>query len=410
MNSQNPQKSLWQVFSAAPHRMMFFAGALQGVLALSWWLADLLGRYTGLYAPFSWPQPSPWLHGFLMIYGFFPFFIFGFLMTVFPNWMNGEKIPPRCYVTIFTLMSGGVALFYAGLWLGAPLLALGALLMLTGWGLALRALFRVLLAAVHPDKLHPALGAAAMVLGWIGLLAYFLWFAGAPGLFGQIGLKVGIWLFLVPTFFAISHRMIPFFTSRVLHDYQIVRPKWALWTVLSCSVAHGLLEIADAARWLWLVDLPFLAASLHLTWHWGIARAMQPRILAVLHIGFAWLSVALALYAAQSLAALAGWPLFGQAPLHALTVGFFASMLLAMATRVTLGHAGFEMAADGFTWALFLGFQGAALARVVGDLPLPLPRGHLFLLAAAIWLLCFIPWVVKYAPLYWRPRADGEPG
>lgn len=406
----NPEKSLWRVFSAAPHRMMFFAGAVQGVLALSWWLADLLGRHTSLYAPLSWPLPSPWLHGFLMIYGFFPFFIFGFLMTVYPNWMNGEKIPPRRYVPVFGLMSGGVALFYLGLLLGAPLLALGAFLMLAGWALALRALFHVLLAAVHPDKLHPAITAAALVLGWLGLLAYFLWFSGAGGLFAQIGLKAGVWLFLVPVFFAVSHRMIPFFTSRVLHDYQIVRPKWALWTVLACSAAHGLLEIADAGRWLWLVDLPFLAASLHLTWHWGIARAMQPRILAVLHIGFAWLSVALALYAAQSLAALAGWPLFGQAPLHALTIGFFASMLLAMATRVTLGHSGFDLVADGATWALFLGFQGAALARISGDLPLPLPRGHLFLLAAVIWLLCFTPWAVKYAPMFWRPRADGQPG
>lgn len=406
----NQETNRWRIFSAAPHRMMFFAGAMQGILTLSWWLADLLGRYSGLYAPLQWPLPPQWAHGFLMIYGFFPFFIFGFLMTVYPNWMNGEKIPASRYVPVFVLMAGGVALFYAGLFFGKPLLAMAVLLMLAGWALALRALLAVLFAAVHPDKLHPAVTAVALVLGWLGLLAYFLWLAGLNDLLAVIALKVGVWYFLVPVFFTVSHRMIPFFTSRVLHNYQIVRPKWALWTVLSCSAGHGLLEIADAGRWLWLVDIPFVAASLHLTWHWQIVRAFKPRILAVLHLGFVWLSVAMALYAGQSLAALAGWPLLGFAPLHALTIGFFASMLLAMGTRVTLGHSGHDLVADGVTWALFLGFQGAALARVAGDLPLPMPHGHLYLLAAVIWLGCFIPWAVKYAPLYWRSRADGQPG
>ena len=71
-------------------------------------------------------------------------------------------------------------------------------------------------------------------------------------------------------------------------------------------------------------------------------------------------------------------------------------------------YAWWEM--DGATWVLFLGFQGAAVARIAGDLPLPLPHGHLYLLAAVIWLTCFIPWFLKYVPLYWRPRADGQAG
>jgi len=85
-------------------------------------------------------------------------------------------------------------------------------------------------------------------------------------------------------------------------------------------------------------------------------------------------------------------------------------MVLAMATRVTLGHSGGELVADGATWGLFLGFQGAALARIAGDLPLAMPHGHLYLLAALIWLGCFVPWFVKYAPKFWRPRSDGVAG
>lgn len=404
------ETTFWRVFSAAPHRVMFLAGASQGVLALLWWLADLLGRYGGIYAPPAWPAPSPWAHGFLMIYGFFPFFIFGFLMTTFPNWMNGRKVPSRHYVPAFALLAGGVALFYLGLFAGRPLLALGVLAMLAGWAVALYALLSVLFTAVHPDKLHPVVAAGALGMGWLGVLAYFLWLAGFGEGFAVFALKCGVWFFLVPIFFTVSHRMIPFFSSRVLDHYKIVRPKLALWMMLACSLAHGGLEIVDAARWLWLADIPFFLTALHLTWHWQFRRSFKMRILAVLHIGFAWLSVALALYAGQSLAALAGWTVLGFAPLHALTVGFFAAMVLAMATRVTLGHSGFDLTADGATWALFLGFQSAAVARIAGDLPLPVPPGHLYLLAAVIWLACFVPWFVKYAPMYWRPRADGQPG
>lgn len=406
----NQKTTLWRVFSAAPHRMMFLAGAGQGVLALLWWLSDLLGRYGGFYAPLAWPAPSPWVHGFLMIYGFFPFFIFGFLMTTFPNWMNGRLVPPRHYALAFALLAGGVALFYLGLFAGRPLLALGVLLMLAGWTVALYALLAVLFTAVHPDKLHPAVAAIALGMGWLGLLAYGLWLAGLGDGFAAFALKCGVWFFLVPIFFTVSHRMIPFFSSRVLPNYKIVRPKLALWAMLACTLGHGGLEMADMGRWLWLADIPFALTALHLTWHWQFVRSFKMRILAVLHIGFAWLGVALALYAGQSLAALSGWPVLGLAPLHALTVGFFAAMVLAMATRVTLGHSGFDLVADGSTWALFLGFQSAAVARIAGDLPLPIPHGHLYLLAAIIWLACFIPWFVKYAPMYWRPRADGQPG
>lgn len=389
--------------------MMFFAGTLQGVLTITWWLADLLGRYTGLYAPFAWPITPQWAHGYLMIYGFFPFFIFGFLMTVYTNWMNGERIPASRYVPAFVLLAGGQALFYAGLWLGQAVLLIAVSCTLAGWSVAYYALLRVLFGAVHPDKLHPAITAVALGLGWLGITAYALWLGGAGDGFAVFALKAGVWWLLVPVFFTVSHRMIPFFSSRVIDGYFIVRPKWALWTVLATSAAHGLLEMLGAERWLWLVDLPFIAASLHLTWHWQIFKSFKVKLLAVLHIGFAWLSLALALSALQSLALLAGYPVSGYAPLHALTVGYFASMVLAMATRVTLGHSGHELKADGVTWALFLAFQAAALTRLAGDLPIP-HYGHFYLLAALIWLACFLPWAVKYAPLYLRPRADGVPG
>ena len=97
----------------------------------------------------------------------------------------------------------------------------------------------------------------------------------------------------------------------------------------------------------------------------------------------------------------------GLAPLHALTIGFASSLLVAMVTRVSCGHTGRTLQADTLTWALFLLLQVAAVARIVAELA---PGPWAYAIAAVLFAASVVPWSAKYAPLYWRPRADGRPG
>jgi uncharacterized protein involved in response to NO len=132
-----------------------------------------------------------------------------------------------------------------------------------------------------------------------------------------------------------------------------------------------------------------------------------------LHIGFAWLGIAMLLFAVQSLALfLSRGQMFiwGLAPLHALPIGCFATLLIGMGTRVTLGHSGLPVQVGTPVKLMFAGIQLAALLRVLADM-LPLQAMHwLYLAAAAAWLACFMPWVSRYLPFYLRPRADGKAG
>ncbi|HEY6044818.1 MAG TPA: NnrS family protein, partial [Nitrosospira sp.] len=144
--------SVWRYLAAAPHRAMFLAGALQGVLTLLWWVFDLSGRYGFTGTAPAWGIAPVWAHAFLMIYGFFPFFICGFLFTTFPNWMNGEKIHPRYYVSACLLMSAGVALFYLGLAMGESLMAAGVAVLLAGFSIAVYALLHVLIRVKEKDR------------------------------------------------------------------------------------------------------------------------------------------------------------------------------------------------------------------------------------------------------------------
>ena len=105
-----PEPGHWRVFSAAPHRMMFFAGAVQAALIMLLWLAELAGR-AGWWAPLPTVIPSTWVHAFLMLYGLFPFFIFGFLLTVYPRWMGGPTVPASRYVAAFGFLAAGMIYF-----------------------------------------------------------------------------------------------------------------------------------------------------------------------------------------------------------------------------------------------------------------------------------------------------------
>ncbi|MFZ5482611.1 MAG: NnrS family protein [Pseudomonadota bacterium] len=389
--------------AAAPHRLLFLLGACQLLAGLLWWGFALEARLDGLPGPDAIPGAAA--HGWLMFYGLFPFYIFGFLFTALPNWVEHGRVPPATYLTSAGLLGLGVLLFYPGL--SIPGLAgLAALIHALGFGLGLQGLWQLLRGSRQPDLRQPWLAWSACLAGLIGELV-FAWGAlidQAEGL--RIGLIIAAWGFLAPLFLAVCHRMVPFFTSRVVKNYVMVRPYAPLgWMVAAC-LGHGFLESLALYRWTWLVDLPLAGITVWFISRWGIARALPERLLAMLHIAFVWAAIAFALHGLDSL--LAGR--LGLAPLHALGIGFFASMLLAMASRVSLGHSGRPLKADRLTWMLFWGVQGAAVLRMAPDLFPDWIPVRAMSLSGLVWLLAFGLWVVRYAPLSWRARADGKPG
>jgi len=402
-----------EYFTAAPHRVMFFGGALQTIAVMVWWLIELATRYGLAGHPLVWSIAPGAAHAYLMIYGLFPFFMFGFLMTTYPRWMNGKEIPAQRYVPAFVLLMLGAIGFYVGLFIGHNILPAAISITLFGWGVALYALLRVLLDTPPSDKRHPKMIFVALSLGWCGLAAFLIWLLSDNPPWLRFATQVGLWLFLLPVFASVTHRMIPFFTSSALPHLHVDRPDWPWWVALASSVAHGLLQLADAPAWSWLCDIPLAVAAFYLTYAWRSRHTLHIPLLGVLHIGFAWLGIAMLLYSVQSFALFIGSDtglIWGLAPLHALTIGCFATILIGMAMRVTLGHSGLPMKVDMPIKLMFAGLQLAALLRVLADM-LSMQEGHwLYLAAAIIWLACFSPWLLRYLPVYWRARADGRPG
>ena len=173
-------------------------------------------------------------------------------------------------------------------------------------------------------------------------------------------------------------------------------------------VAHLWLELRHGYAWLWIVDAPLalLFAGLLVAW-WP--RARMPPLLRVLYLGFAWLPVAFSLYAWQSYwLAVSGDFALGRAPAHALFIGFFGSLLVAMVTRVTQGHAGRPLQLGRVAGVAFALMQGVAIVRIVAEFSVDPLRWQA--LAAIGWLVAFAPWVIRSGWIYLTPRMDGKPG
>jgi len=396
-----------QLLANAPHRLLFFVGAGNVMLAMLWWalwLIDARWQVLGLWQPQVY---GGWLHAIVMQYQVLAPFMFGFLLTVFPRWMALTELTRWHYLPVGLGLFGGQLMTLLGAFGPVQLLHVGAVLTLAGWSIGLFFLLRW----VWQDRgktWHAVSCAAALILGLSGLLLYaaFLHVQDARMMFASI--KLGSFGLLLPIYFTVAHRMFPFFAGNVVADYRPWRPMWVLASFWPLGLLHLGLELVHGYAWLWLADLPLLALSGYwLARNWPHGKA--PALLRVLFLGYAWLPIALAMYAGQSIwYALSGEFMLGRAPAHALFVGFFGSLLVAMVTRVTQGHAGRPLQLGCIAGFAFFAIQLVCVTRILAEFALD----HMAWQAASAvgWLLAFTPWVLRSLGIYLSPRADGKPG
>lgn len=405
------RRSTWSVWTSAPHRTLFLPGALQLVCAIALMGWEIGGRSLGLWAAPQWVFPPAWTHAYLMLFALFPWFVFGFAMTAMPKWTQVE-IRRGEWLACALPMIVGVLLFHAGLVTSRAMVLAGGALHLTGWCAGAVSVARIAFTSERRDPQAMAIS----VLLFVGVALGGMFLAGMgreETAWIAIAGSAAPWLFLLPVFLVVNHRMIPFFSSRILAGYVAYQPGFSLPFLGAACIAHFLLDSAGFAGWTWLADAPMAAWVGWLAWKWGLTQSLRARLLAMLHLSLTVLAAALAFSALASLATLAGHPgLFGRGPLHLLGIGYFAAMTVAMVSRVSLGHSGRALEADDWTWYGFLALIGVGLARALADFA-PLagtPRAALLGLAAVAWIVVTGSWAARFVPLYLRPRADGRPG
>jgi uncharacterized protein involved in response to NO len=412
---------------AAPHRMAFAAGAFMLASSALWWATAMLAQSGGHALHFGLPPFQA--HGLVMALGFMPLFFAGFLFTAGPKWLGRPSVDAAELATPLLAQVAGWCVFLLGAHgrdpaFGSVFGAMGLTAVAFGWTQLCWRFVTMLRASTVPDRTHARVIAVAAVIG-----ALCLWAAAAGIALSDLALvraaiHGALWLFIGVVYATVAHRMIPFFSASALPVLDAWRPMWLLWSLVALLATEGVLSVADALtgplpgalRTLQgVVELPAGVALLALAVRWGLVQSLRIRLLAMLHLGFVWLGLAFVLSGVSHLlsAMTDGATTLGVAPLHAYTMGFLGSTLIAMATRVSSGHGGRTLAADDIVWSLFWVLQAAVVARVVaGVMSAAGVPGAMPLIAAAglVWSSGCVAWSLRYGRWYGTPRADGRPG
>lgn len=381
-------------------RPFFLLAGLDAILNMLVWL-------TVWFYPGSWPELAyiaMYWHGHEMLFGFVSAAIGGFLLTAVPGWTGRPSYAgaPLMLMTVLWLL-GRVAMFP---WTHAP--AIAAAILDLGFFPALALVLAPPLIRARKLRNLPflvllsALFAADLVfhLGRIGVVP--------DGELTGLGIAVDVVLILVTV---VGGRIVPAFTKsglarRGLESGIVVR-EWldraaiasmigvlAGDLVAAGSPANGVLAgiaaLLQCARWL----------------QWKGMRTLREPLLWVLHLGYGWLVAGLALKSA--------WLVlhadFAAKWLHAFTAGVFATMILAVMTRASLGHTGRALAAPRPMTISYLLVTLAAAVRVFG----PSIAGERYDITIAVagmcWLVAFALFVAVHGPILTLPRADGRPG
>lgn len=377
----------------AGFRPFFLLAGLQGAVMVPLWLLFLSGG--------GQPAVPAWLwHGHEMVFGFAVAAVCGFLLTAVPNWTGAAGV------------KGWRLGLLAGLWLAARIAFLGGLPVVVGAAcdlLLLPALggllARPLILAGKLRNMAFLLLLSILTLCDALVLAEMLgWTAGT----GRIGLWGGVFL-LCMMIAIVGGRIIPGFTQNGLRQVGVtVQPLARPWLDKAALAWLAL----SAIGWLVLPEsrvagaVCLLAAVVHLVrmagWH-GQKTARVP-LLWILHAGYLWLPVGLALLGASTFIPSLLPPALA---LHALTAGCIGSMVIGVMSRAALGHSGRPLQPSGITVAAYGFIQAGALLRVFGllaGLPFALD------VSGALWSLGWLLFVLVYAPICLKPREDGRPG
>lgn len=389
---------------AAPHRLLFLTGALQFAAMLAWWSAWLLD-ISGIGPALPQPLPGNLLHAPILLFLMLPAFFFGFLLTVFPRWTAFAD----AHVGVYLPVGAGFALSAITLWLGlatgiANFIITAFALTAAGWIWALGYMIRILvleLRSGRPPTWHAwsiitalTIGLSCEILAAVGLTLL-------DPLLVHIANLVMLNLCVIPVFVTVCHRMIPFFAGNVVRGYERWRPHWLLGVFWGGSLT-GTLAFANPAI---AGGSKFLLAILTglMLWKWW-PRAAAPGLLWVLVLGFAWAPIGFAL---------AGWtalfaPELDRIAIHALTIGFAGSLVVAMVTRVTQGHSGRPLEMPISAWLAFFVVQAATILRILASVRSE--QLQLLSLSATLLTLGILPWAARALWIYIRPRIDGKQG
>lgn len=387
------------VLLAYPFRPFFLLTGLYGTVVILAWLAVLFGAL-----PLS-PQLSPlqW-HAHEMLFGLIPAAIAGFLLTAMCNWTGATPLRGAGLLALVALWLAGRVALWSAAWLPGWLVIAVDLAFLP-----LLAVYAARVLLLHSHRSSLLLVAMIGLLSVANGLMLLEMFGGIPGL-ARYGELLGLNLITL-VMVVMAGRITPAFTgnwlrARGLPHREVARSdgfdRWVLGItalmipadlMLGMPVLSGLAALAAA-----------ILNAIRL-FRWAGWQTLSEPLLWILHLGYAWIVLALLLKGLTPVVP----GLHASAWIHALGTGAMGTLLLGVMTRVSLGHTGRPLRLPRLGLGIYIAVLLAGVIRVLGALG-GIDTRPALMLAGLAWIAAFGLFLSLYWPILSRRRADGRPG
>jgi uncharacterized protein involved in response to NO len=375
-------------------RPFFLLAALAAVVLLPLWLL-VLG---GVVQPATHFDPVSW-HAHEMVFGFTTAVIAGFLLTAVGNWTQRETA------------TGLPLALLCGLWLAGRIAMTSTILrpgMIAVVDLSFLPALMIVLARpliAANNRRNFVMLAVLGALFATNVMTHLDALGSAPG-WQRRGVIVAIDVVVV-LMLLIAGRIVPMFTRNATGrdgirslpkldvlavGMMVVLTAMDAFTMPAPLVAAGVAAVAAA--------LAIARAA-----HWGTRYTLSQPLLWILHAGYFWIPIGLAL---RAVGAIEGGS-YGLMATHALTAGAIGSLTLGMMARVSLGHTGRPLTISRAVAASFVMMSLGAALRVAAPL---VPAHYLAALSVAggLWAASFAVYAFAYANILVSPRVDGRAG
>ncbi|MDP2561862.1 NnrS family protein [Psychrobium sp. 1_MG-2023] len=380
-------------------RPMFLGAALFAIVTITLWGLALSGLIS--FAPYG---DLYWWHSHEMIFGFALAVIIGFLLTAIQNWTNVPGVSGwPLAVLFFTWLIARITLaidftpnyFIALIDITPPLLAAffiaRSVFKVKQW----RNLFFV-----------PIL----IVFAFTNLASHIALIDSNQLLMKSLSPLMIILITLIMCI--IGGRVIPFFTARGTQTEKVATNNWveffSVGPLIIFITVHLLFLFIESIRTdqsHWLLVVSGIANLIRIL-RWRPLLTIPVPLLWSLHIAYLFITSGLLGYGLASMFT----PQHAMSLLHLLTIGAMAGLIVAMMSRVSLGHTGRPLLVHKLMPFAFVSIFIAALVR--GLLPIVTPYFTLisYQISALLWVICFLIFSIIYWPILTKARVDGRAG
>tara|TARA_R110000868_G_scaffold189695_4_gene433192 strand:+ start:13541 stop:14710 length:1170 start_codon:yes stop_codon:yes gene_type:complete len=369
-------KNLPLPFFSYGFRPFFMLAAIQSIVSLIIWLSHLTTNSNII----PWQNASLW-HGHEMVYGFAVAVIAGFLLTAAPKWTGTPHLKGTPLILLTLLWIGG----RLSMLLTTDMPFLNSAIEITFIPALIIALAPPIIRTKNMRNVPLLLLLLTLFILNIFIHMHELGYYN----YGNTVLLASVFIIL-QIIVIIGGRVMPMFTRNALFQKNIIVTNKSIPKVNICAIASipliFMLGVTLGFENYVTKGIIIISSMIHLVrlinWH-GI-KAYNIPIVWSLHVGYLWIIIGLLLLATEGM----------QPALHAFTAGVTGTFILAMMSRVSLGHTGRAIAASPLTAVSYVTLQISIILRLAA--PYTESYQTYLTLSAVLWILTFTLFLMAY--------------